>query len=679
MAAATLAALVLLVSLAPGVARAEPGLQFLEPEPVVIDLDRLPDVPRWLVRVFQGQPNGPHTLQLHVVFRPAGVIQVEEPMAAAVRTGDVVAFAIELDRRVEGAGELVVTSSDGAVARRAISTADPERGDGPLPSRLRFAGTALRPFGGVGVGAVEAAGLPGTSSSPVRVGTIVSDGGDLAEVVRDGDTFDVEGIKGPGKYTGSVDLLPDAEGGDVEVTATVRDAVGWPLVVLVLGLLAVQGLERYQKRSRPRRDLARRLAHLLDRARLAQDRVGGRLRICRGAGGDLYLDRAADDALARWDRARADAEWRTWDADGASFRLIEATVEGFGRLADDFSRFEQERERQIDRVRPEERLAARRALEESPVGDALRPTSLRTAEEIGQVTGRIAEGRAHLSRFARLYRDLNALTDADVPTGIRSQAQGVRAKLLRVGDLDPIEEQTEALQKEWDLSADGAPAGRVVVPLPPAAAPSAPAPAPSRPPARPSTAPPGDASGRAGRAGRALAGVAAGLVVLFSLTVLTGNRADRSDMGGGQADPEPVTSTPTLPDAPVATPSTLAAAVPPGGDAGPGATVGWGFAVPLAVGAALVGVLYLVVKAWRRRHPPTPEDYDSRRLEQLQRGEDLRFGLASGVFVVASGMSLLYFPKETFGSVGDYLSVALWGTAVGEGVQLARRLLPFSR
>jgi hypothetical protein len=71
-----------------------------------------------------------------------------------------------------------------------------------------------------------------------------------------------------------------------------------------------------------------------------------------------------------------------------------------------------------------------------------------------------------------------------------------------------------------------------------------------------------------------------------------------------------------------------------------------------------------------------PEDFDSRRLDALMREEDRRFALASGLFVVASGMSLLYFPNPTFGSAGDYLSVALWGTAVGEGVQLARRLLP---
>jgi len=387
-ASATLAAIVLVVSLvpfAPGAARAEPGLQFLESQPVVIDLDRVPRTPRWLVRVFQGQPSGPHTLQLHVAFHPDGVLDVVEPVGEAVPTGKVASFAIELKRRVAGSGELVVTSSNGAVARRAISTTDPEEGVGSLPSRLRFTGTALRPLGGVGVGAVEAAGLPGTSTSPVRVGTIVSGGGDLADVVREGDTFDVDGIDGPGEYTGTVDLLPAADGGDVEVTATVRDAAGWPLVVLVLGLVAVQGLERYQKRSRPRRDLARRLAHLLDRARLAQDGVAGRLRICHGADADLYLDRAADDALARWDRARVDAEWRTWEADGTSFQLIEKAVDSFGRLAEDFGRFERERDRHMDRVRPEERVAARRALEESPVGDALRSTSLRTADEIDQV------------------------------------------------------------------------------------------------------------------------------------------------------------------------------------------------------------------------------------------------------------------------------------------------------
>jgi hypothetical protein len=41
-------------------------------------------------------------------------------------------------------------------------------------------------------------------------------------------------------------------------------------------------------------------------------------------------------------------------------------------------------------------------------------------------------------------------------------------------------------------------------------------------------------------------------------------------------------------------------------------------------------------------------------------------------------MSLLYVGNPSFGTPGDCLDVALWGTAVGEGLQLARRLWPFS-
>jgi len=53
--------------------------------------------------------------------------------------------------------------------------------------------------------------------------------------------------------------------------------------------------------------------------------------------------------------------------------------------------------------------------------------------------------------------------------------------------------------------------------------------------------------------------------------------------------------------------------------------------------------------------------------------------MASGVLVVLSGMSVLYVGNPTFGTAGDYLTVALWGTALGEGVQLARRLWPVPR
>lgn len=97
-------ATVIVMSLFPATlaaARAEPGLQFLDSRPIVIDLDDLPEpLARWRVRVFQGQPNERQTLQLHVLFQPEGVLGTTESVAQAVRTGELASFVIELKERV---------------------------------------------------------------------------------------------------------------------------------------------------------------------------------------------------------------------------------------------------------------------------------------------------------------------------------------------------------------------------------------------------------------------------------------------------------------------------------------------------------------------------------------------------------------------------------------------------
>lgn len=51
---------------------------------------------------------------------------------------------------------------------------------------------------------------------------------------------------------------------------------------------------------------------------------------------------------------------------------------------------------------------------------------------------------------------------------------------------------------------------------------------------------------------------------------------------------------------------------------------------------------------------------------------------AAGFLVLLSGLSALYFTNATFGSLGDYLGVFLWGSVVGTGVTIARRLGPLA-
>lgn len=53
------------------------------------------------------------------------------------------------------------------------------------------------------------------------------------------------------------------------------------------------------------------------------------------------------------------------------------------------------------------------------------------------------------------------------------------------------------------------------------------------------------------------------------------------------------------------------------------------------------------------------------------------FSILAGVFTVLGGMAAVYFPSPTFGSLGDYASVILWGTAFGKGADAVAKFLAF--
>ena len=52
------------------------------------------------------------------------------------------------------------------------------------------------------------------------------------------------------------------------------------------------------------------------------------------------------------------------------------------------------------------------------------------------------------------------------------------------------------------------------------------------------------------------------------------------------------------------------------------------------------------------------------------------FTLISAVVVFLAGLSALYFTNATFGSVGDYLGIFLWGSTVQGGISLVRQVIP---
>jgi hypothetical protein len=671
-----------LLVIAPVPAQAADGLEFLDTRPIVVDLDRTQVGQQWRVRVLDGLSGGRHNVMLHAVFQPAGVMAISGSPVRQASQGDVVEFVIRLRQRVEGSGELVVVSG-GTVARRPIRITSSGTNSVQVGS-LQFAGTRLVPFTGqVRVPGLTVRDAPGgtdpdeRSGVPRRIGALSSDRGDLAEVVRRGDDFFVEGAEDVGMYVGSLDLLPALDGGEVEATLRVRDLPAWPLLVLLLGLAVVQALDRYQHRLRPRRLLELRLARLRDRARAAERETEMNLRICALPGDPgLLLDKLVAEALASAGQQMTDAEWARWDSDGAEYQKLSGVVESFRQLTDSFRGLGAELKSVDAIVEPADRDRARTALIHSVVGAALRGRAIESTAELSETSTLLESAKKYLRDFRRIYRTLARLRYAG-SLGLRDDAVRVLTKLFEApDDLTGVDAETNELYRRWEPAIAPQPevaAGPVTTRVPP-------------PPALDLRPPVALRGGLRRLLPAVLAAGSAVLVVVVALSLYgaqttgSGPTVTATPSPSGRPTVTPTLApTPVLPEAPVATPLQLPEA--PGfqtREPSAGRAVWLGVVLPLLLTGLCAAVGWLVLRSWRRRQlPRSLADLDTSAIDRALRVENLRFALVSGAFVVLSGMSLLYVGNPTFGCPGDYLAVALWGTGVGEGLHLARRLWPF--
>lgn len=64
----------------------------------------------------------------------------------------------------------------------------------------------------------------------------------------------------------------------------------------------------------------------------------------------------------------------------------------------------------------------------------------------------------------------------------------------------------------------------------------------------------------------------------------------------------------------------------------------------------------------------------SEEIRQALRARERRFGLLASALVLGTGLSAVYFGDASWGSLGDYLAALVWGTTVGAGLQLAKRV-----
>ena len=359
----------LLVLLSPGAAVADDGVSFLGDQDLTVTLTR--DSPIVLKVKVINSSEVSQDIHLDLVELvnedsaqiPAGVLPDSLPLTESyIASGGVTTFELGLSY-VDGlrgsyTGQLVAYGDDGKLARLgftliveeepvvkgpAVAVLEPDfleevtlLGVNRCPSPLvRFGLSNIAPLT-MSVG--EA--LSGTG----MVGSISGDNGVLGRVMRDGTTLRVEDVDRAGEYTGKIDLRPDdKEGGKVTLKVQIRDAVGWPLLVLVAGLLISTGLDRYVNVGRLHKRLQVGLAKLKERADYLQEEAKKALPDDWPFEGDVYriynadaqkglLAQVAEEMLQTFRSLHSDEERKKWGPDGQEFKRLQGYVDALPGL-----------------------------------------------------------------------------------------------------------------------------------------------------------------------------------------------------------------------------------------------------------------------------------------------------------------------------------------------------------
>lgn len=661
---------------------AEGDVAFLDGRPVVIDLDRHGVGDAFGVTVVvDGSATG-SVLRTDVVGDVG--LSLEAPvLPLTVTATDPARLELTLERAVVGSGLLVVTTGENTVLTRPVRILRSST-LAPVPAKLELRGTHLGPFSQrvhvepLALG-VDPLGEDGRcSSSLIEVGHLAA-GENGATMVRDGCMLRVEGLTAAGAYEGRADLRPGEDGGDVDVSVLVRDAWGWSLLALVIGLGTVTSLDLFQRRARPRRVLLFRLRGLRQRA----DDEAARHGVEVDAG--PLIGAACNSALAEFDSAFADTDRQRWDTLGEGYTALRALVERYVDLVEELGDLRRDADRLVDSARDSDRAAMRHALDASIVGRALHARQLGTRVELAEAEEEARAARTHLVSFAGVYERLRPVLEHE--GSLADEAADVLRVLLGLGpDLADLDRCASELLRRHEAGAprrEEAPlTADAVEPLP-------------RPPAqaaRYALSAPGRGQATAGRPTKRLvrfaAGpVAAGLLLAMAALVLRPDTTKQTPTSVDEVGPSPAqsveddgpsTGSEAPPEAPVETrpyPRTAPVVVVPDE-----AVVAAGVVRPLvllALLAALARIAWLVLRARRHRGAGLQElEGRPEELERRLRAHDLRFAVASGLLVVGTGLSVLYVPDQTFGGFGDYLALFLWGATVSEGIQLARRFLP---
>lgn len=237
-------------------------------------------------------------------------------------------------------GVVRATSDAGALTTRSIIVGDPRSGaadeTATYPKSLSF--------GDVVVGrtaTIDVPALAGEPESEVPVGH-VSAGGRAVKVTRTGDVLSLGKLPQHGSYTGTVDLTPGVDGGDVDLSVDAHDHLGWAALVIFLGLLLAALTEFFLRRKRPEWILARQLRAVERDVVRRQDEAVGKLPpggwsiplLYDAADPSSLLAARTNQITESLENAPTNAQRDKWGPDGDKTKELETEVESYGKLLD---------------------------------------------------------------------------------------------------------------------------------------------------------------------------------------------------------------------------------------------------------------------------------------------------------------------------------------------------------
>ncbi len=173
---------------------------------------------------------------------------------------------------------------------------------------------------------------------PDRLGAVSAPDGSTGTIRRGGNVLRVEGIPRAGSYEGTIDARPQEEGGEIKVTAVVKDFGIWTLATIAAGVLIGYLVTSYFKRDRPRQQVGMEAGRLWQQAVIDEQGFNDRF-----AGNPPANDQMLD-LTQRWIKeAEVLADQDNFSDANARLEKLEEYEKDFARLRELLAKLAEER------------------------------------------------------------------------------------------------------------------------------------------------------------------------------------------------------------------------------------------------------------------------------------------------------------------------------------------------